>query len=54
MYSFFELSGSQGVRSAVAAVGSLIITAVLMLPTVSGAFQPASPAVLTLATGVLA
>ena len=40
MYSFFELSGSQGVRFAVAAVGSLIITAVLMAPTMGSAFNP--------------
>lgn len=33
MYSFFELSGSQPARFAVAAIGSLIITAVLMAST---------------------
>ncbi len=53
MYSFFELSGSRAARTAAAAAGSLIITAVLMVPTLSGAFAPASPTA-TLTTGVLA
>lgn len=49
MYSFFNLSGSRIFRTAVAAVGSLIITAVLM----ASAIVPASPTA-TLTTGVLA
>ncbi len=50
MYSFFELSGSQGARFAVAAAGSLIITAVMMVSSV----VPASPAAANIAVGALA
>lgn len=53
MYSFFELSGSQIARTAAAAVGSLIITAVLMALAFSDAIVPASPTA-TLTIGVLA
>lgn len=49
MYSFFELSGSNAARTAAAAAGSLIITAVLM----ATAIVPASPAA-TFTIGVLA
>ena len=49
MYSFFELSGSQAARTAAAAAGSLIITAVLM----ATAIVPASPTA-NLTMGVLA
>ena len=48
MYSFFELSGSQGARLT-AAAGSLIITITLM----ATAIVPASPA-LNLTMGALA
>ena len=58
MYSFFALSGSQGARCAAAAVGSLIVTFVLMAPgmtgNVTGAILPAIPNVATIATGALA
>ena len=49
MYSFFELSGSHAARTAAAAAGSLIITAVLM----ATAIVPASPTA-NLTMGVLA
>lgn len=48
MYSFFELSGTQGARLT-AAMGSLIITAVLM----ATAIIPATPTT-TLSMGALA
>ena len=50
MYSFFELSGNPVARLAVAAIGSLIITAVLLASTVVP--QGTVPATLTL--GVIA
>lgn len=53
MYSFYELSGTQAARTAAAAAGSLIITAVLMAPTFLGAIAPASPTA-NLTIGVLA
>ncbi len=49
MYSLFELSGTQVARVSAAAVGSLIITAVLM----ATAIVPASPTA-TLTLGALA
>lgn len=50
MYSFFALSGSEGARLAAAGVGSLIITAVMLLSIV----VPSAPAAATLTAGVLA
>jgi hypothetical protein len=50
MYSFFALSGHPSARLAVAATGSLIITAVLMVSSIVSA----NPATATLTTGALA
>lgn len=49
MYAFFEIAGSRAARTAAAAAGSLIITAVLM----ATAIVPASPTA-NLTIGVLA
>lgn len=58
MYSFYALSGSFAARCAAAAVGSLIVTFILMAPSMSvsaaGNLLPAVPNLANLATGALA
>lgn len=50
MYSFFALAGTDAARVAVAGLGSLIITAVMLASIVT----PSSPAAASLTAGVLA
>ena len=58
MYSFFALSGSLGARCAAAAIGSLIVTVILMAPTtpacIGSAFPTAIPQLATFTQGAFA